>query len=538
MKDKKNKSIIIIIVIILGIISIFGLSYAYFVSNITTENNDNSNTGISTGSIVEAILEIPSKGDDTKIIPGIKTSKEYIVRGKGNSNSIPTEASLVVNASLGDFKDVVKWKLYKSDEEITCTRQLDTTSLEIKYISNCTIPDNATLVLDSDNSYLINYVNLMINYNTNDKYYLVTEYVDTNEDQSDLMDKSFSIDVSLEKKINSIEDNIIASLDTTGKCPTVNDEGKTKLSGPETENSLICNIPDDYGISYYYRGPVENNYVYFAGLYWRIIRINGDNSIRVIYDGTSAHKNSEVSEDKIIGYSAFNSNNGDNAYIGYMYGTTGSSTYAETHANVNDSTIKKYVDNWYENNLKNMEYEKYLADNIFCDDRTIDDFTNDDYVNTKLGYGNNSTYYRWAWAPFTDAGTSNHYTYLRCNNENDSFTVSDTYHGNGALTYPIGLISKDEVIIAGGWGLLAGKNILNDLYLHTGVSYWTISPHFYGAVWSETGDNANIGYLSENLDLNSSSSAAVAHGVKPVINLKPNSLKSGDGTIDNPYTIE
>ena len=77
----KKKNIIIITLIILGIVSIFGLSYAYFVSNISTENKDNSNTSISTGSAVEAILEIPSKGDDTKIIPGIKTSKEYIVRG-------------------------------------------------------------------------------------------------------------------------------------------------------------------------------------------------------------------------------------------------------------------------------------------------------------------------------------------------------------------------------------------------------------------------------------------------------------------------
>ena len=75
----KKRNIIIITLIILGIVSILGLSYAYFVSNITIENKDNSNTSISTGSAVEVILEAPKKVDNTKVIPGIKTSKEYIV---------------------------------------------------------------------------------------------------------------------------------------------------------------------------------------------------------------------------------------------------------------------------------------------------------------------------------------------------------------------------------------------------------------------------------------------------------------------------
>ena len=67
---------------------------------------------------------------------------------------------------------------------------------------------------------------------------------------------------------DDIVNSIKANLDTAGKCPVVDDTGKTKLSGPETENALICSIPDDYGTSYYYRGPVQNNYVYFAGYYW------------------------------------------------------------------------------------------------------------------------------------------------------------------------------------------------------------------------------------------------------------------------------
>ena len=520
----KKKNIIIVMAIVLGIVSILGLSYAYFVSNISTENKDNSNTSISTGSAVEAILEIPSKGHDTKIIPGIKTSKEYIVKGKGDSNSIPTEASLVVNASLGDFKDVVKWKLYKSDEEITCTRELDTTSLKIKYISNCTIPDDATLVLDSDNSYLINYINLTINYNTYNKYYLVTEYIDTNEDQSDLMDKSFSIDVSLEKRIVSIQDNIIASLDTSGKCPTVNDDGTVSVTAAESENSLLCSAPDAYGTSYYYRGNVTNNYVYFAGFYWRIIRINGDGSVRMIYDGTSAHANGEASEDRIVGMSVYNDKYTDNAYVGYMYGTPGSSSYAETHANKNDSNVKKYIDAWYENNLKNTDYEKYLADNIFCNDRSISAGKYGSAFNN-LGYGGNATGYRWIYFPWDD-NDYNDKVFLSCKQKNDAFTVDDTFYGNGNLKYPISLISSDEAVLNGTYN---SKN--SNFFLYSGYEYWFITPTKFNTEATINERMVASGVLGYTQGYKES-------GVKPVINLKINALKKGLGTINAPFVVE
>ena len=68
----------------------------------------------------------------------------------------------------------------------------------------------------------------------------------------------------------------ITLVDTTGKCPTVNSDGSVNVTSAESENSLLCMASDNYGTSYYFRGNVQNNYVYFANLYWRIIRINGD----------------------------------------------------------------------------------------------------------------------------------------------------------------------------------------------------------------------------------------------------------------------
>lgn len=159
--------------------------------------------------------------------------------------------------------------------------------------------------------------------------------------------------------------------DTTGRCPTVNDDGTVNITNAESENSLLCMAPDAYGTSYYYRGNVQNNYVKFANFYWRIVRINGDGSVRIIYDGTVAHANGEESTDRTIGNSKYNYSDIDNAYAGYMYGIPGSSTYEETHANVNDSEIKKYIDTWYENNIKTSKYENYLVDNVFCNNRSI-----------------------------------------------------------------------------------------------------------------------------------------------------------------------
>ncbi len=321
--------------------------------------------------------------------------------------------------------------------------------------------------------------------------------------------------------------DIINLVDTTGKCPTVNDDGAVNVTSAETENSLLCSAPDNYGNSYYFRGNVQNNYVKFANFYWRIVRINGDNSIRMIYDGTSTHANGETSDDRIIGTSAFNEKSDDNAYVGYMYGTTGSSTYEETHANINDSTIKKYIDNWYENNLK--DYSQYLTDNIFCNERSISSkLPAEEYNN--LGYGNNNTAYKWFYSfGFGPAGQKNQdlSENLVCINKNDSFTQSDGVKGNSNLKYPIGLITMDELSLAGGY-----NTINNNYYLKAGVNYWTMTPCY---IFENSARNHYVFYDGR---VNYDNHVYVSYGVKPVINLKPNSLKSGDGTMNNPYTVE
>ena len=318
------------------------------------------------------------------------------------------------------------------------------------------------------------------------------------------------------KKVVSKVSDIIAQLDTTGKCPTMNADGSVNVTGVEATNGYLCKAKDAYGDSYYYRGNVTNNYVKFADKYWRIVRINGDGTVRVIYDGTAAHANGESSSDRQIGTSAFNSSYNDPAYVGYMYGATGASTYAEAHANTNDSTIKTYIDNWYKTNILRTANEQYLADNVFCNDRSL--------------AGNNSEteisapQYRWYNTPWYSE--SNNKMILTCPQRNDAFTVSDTTNGNGALTYPVGLMTMDEIVLAGGW-----KEENSGYYLYSGQDWWTSSPFASNELSVDARSVGSNGYADSANWVDNS------YGVRPVLNLKAEVLAQGSGTASDPYRI-
>ena len=310
--------------------------------------------------------------------------------------------------------------------------------------------------------------------------------------------------------------NIIAQLDTSGKCPLMNADGSVNVTGVEATNGYLCKAKDAYGDSYYYRGNVTNNYVKFADKYWRIVRINGDGTVRVIYDGTSAHANGDASADRQIGKSAFNSSYNDNAYVGYMYGKTGASTYADAHANTNNSTIKTYIDNWYKTNIVGTTNEQYLADNVFCNDRSIS--SGKPGINwNNLGYGRNATAYRWF---FSADSSYNNKMMLMCPQKNDAFTVSDTTNGNGALTYPVGLLSTDEIVLAGGW-----YDANSGYYLYSGQYWWASSSVYFfdDTTYVSSGDSGHLVYLD--------------YGVRPVFNLKAEVLAQGSGTASDPYRI-
>ena len=303
-------------------------------------------------------------------------------------------------------------------------------------------------------------------------------------------------------------------------------EGEPDFSQVATTDEGIYKAEDDWGESYYFRGDVTNNWIKFAGYYWRIIRINGDGSIRLIYNGTGTATTGTSTQ---ISTSAYNSSYYDNAYVGYMYGSTGASSYAATYANTNNSTIKGVLDNWYQTNITNKGYgDKVSKEAGFCNDRKISTVNRSGYGT--LGYGTNATVYapvdRFLNASWSWLSTQN--PTLKCSQlSNDMFTVSGSSKGNKALANPVGLITADEVVFAGGKG---GTNN-SSYYLYTGQNYWTMSPFdFYDG-------HADVFFVHSNGNLNYSNVYG-AIGVRPVINIASNvTIKSGDGTISNPYVI-
>ena len=603
MKDKLNNKNIIIIVIVLLLILGIGFSYAWWRYTVI---QDKTNVGVSKCFSIELANQANeinltnmypiTDEEGRKLTPYTFTLK--------NTCSVSAKYSLNMEMLEGTTLNSNYLAVLVNNKDIKLLSSYNKATTVVKGSTESRTLDTGTLAPNGS------------------KDYSISIWMDKSVTLSDdAQNKTFKSRVVVDAvATETAMDKIIASVDTTGKCPTINSDGTVNVTKKEATDGYVCSATDAYGTSYYYRGNVTNNYVKFADKYWRIIRINGDGTVRVIYDGTSAHTNGESSTDRQIGTSAFNyywkkdnvqetTNSpvwGDNAGVGYMYGNrdaiveateyytstsftntntyyiakeytydattdrftlkdpiavlgsamtsdyVGYYTFGSTSAtssgsyvykifgvtagdssasvkygyvrygtsskevaqtNTNDSTIKTYLDNWYQTNISGTENEQYLADNIFCNDRSFSS------SNSGTGAGVSKTYYNWYnW----HASKTN----LKCPQQNDAFTVSDTTNGNGALTYPIGLITTDEAVLAGGW---SSSN--SGYYLYSGSWYWASSPfYFYGG-------SAYVRYVSSYGNANSYYNVDDSYGVRPVFNLKAEILLQGSGTATDPYRI-
>ena len=208
-----------------------------------------------------------------------------------------------------------------------------------------------------------------------------------------------------------------------------------------TEKALLCSAPDDYGTSYYFRGAVENNYVKFGknangqDMWWRIIRINGDGSLRIIYDGTQGYANG-VSNTGRLAYTgkAFNAQYNDAKYVGWMFGGAQgepSTSKVQAQTNTTNSDLKILVDAWYKTNIVDKNLGDKVADVIFCNDRTTPGKAATGWSSdTGLGYGTQVTAYgATARTNVWNTEESKATPRFTCPQRNDAFTVSDEKNG-------------------------------------------------------------------------------------------------------------
>ena len=289
---------------------------------------------------------------------------------------------------------------------------------------------------------------------------------------------------------------------------------QTERESDKSDKGLY-QMADDDGISYYYRGSVNNNYVKYAGAYWQIIRINGDGSVRLLYAGTTANASGSGLN---IKSAAFNSKRDNPAYVGYMYGSTLNTSYDKTNANENDSNIKKELDNWYKTHILGTSNESVIADAGFCNDRSL--YSGNGYSAT----GSNTNYGTWRRYYQTKQPT------LKCPQTNDLFTLSTSEKGNKALTYPIGLITVDELMMSG----YADGYINKSAYTYSTDRYWSLSSSLFytGALSARVFVLHSEGYPYGYFDVTYTS------GVRAVVNLSSAAqISGGIGTSFSPYEI-
>ena len=354
-----------------------------------------------------------------------------------------------------------------------------------------------------------------------------------------------------------------------GNGATTVDEAKVYIEGkgiPDfsataTTNEGMYAKEDDYTAttgmkSYYFRGAVNNNWVKFGkengkDIYWRIIRINGDGSIRMIYSGTTAPIEStkvvmtgtgtQITVDSTNTFK-FNSRVNKAEYVGYQYieeqqhgygecnGTSASCTVNEN--TVYNSTIKQVIDKWYAGTTLEKDAatkELVSQDQIFCNDRSASTsavvYSSTNYTTLTSWNSVGTTYYYGAYGRLDKSKSP----ILTCPTANDKFTSKKSSIGNKALTYPVGLITADEVAMAGG---VKGTSN-NSYYLYTNQNYWSGSP---------SGSNGRLSAIASGFDVDSSgyvSSARVdnTYGPRPVVSLSSKAKLLGNGTWNNVYRV-
>ena len=426
-----------------------------------------------------------------------------------------------------------------------------------------------------------------------------------------------------------------------------------KIDGYKRQSYQIGSLANEVGLyrvngnasnkyNYIFRGAVNNNNVKFGDTYWKIVRVNEDDTIRMIYNGTTLsndgnltagnktviyrtgypynytnsgptyngfmyNENNQPTESQSVRSSPFNAtrniywgedydvlpkdengvtkyrlkvgsnnyplvqytlsqintatglnNNNETvpqlsltpytcnitdstgtcdvlikvdsvitsiwAYVHYI--TMSPTTLEATQSNVYNSNALKMLNKWYEevfsleqNNSKSVT--TYLADEVFCNDRSATDSTyNSRYLlHLQTNFGG-----------YSRLNSNSKTATLACANKNDAFTVSDTTNGNGKLDYPVGLITADEVALAGG--KLSTNN--TSFYLKSGTLYWTMTPFWY----TQGTPSTTMFAIGQNGNVSHSAITSPSFGLRPVINLKADvTISSGDGTPTNPFII-
>ena len=512
--EKKHKRIMIYVMII-SLICVVGVSYAFFTAGMSSETSTTVRADAGT-------MKITYDGGKDINLAGIYPKDDVwatkTITVTGNNT---TDAEMYYKLTL-----VVDSNTFKTDDPLQYELVSTNTSTNGEIIPNISKTDITGTSIELGSGHFVKANNAKHTYLL--KIYYPKKATSQNANQGAAFSAHVEITSAKAPTVSTFAETILA-----------NNEIKTPITTPgagisTADEALLASAEDNNGTSYYFRGAVKNNYVQFANKCWRIVRVGGDGSVKLILHNDNktgvanpcdaANNSASAAFARYSGEtykSAFNTNYNDNAYVGFKYGTVGAGDYALTHANTNKSTILTNLEAWYEkNNLKN--YEKVIADTVWCNDKTnVTDTSYNpwDYSNvTGLGYGTNVTYYgatqRLVGTSGSAGGTG---PSLKCNELSK-------------ITSKVGLITADELAYAGY--AYAQNNTTTYLQENaTDTYWWSLSPDSF------SGSDASVCYVIGSGGRFGVISVDDAGGVRPSISLKSTTNVTGEGTSDKPYKV-
>ena len=571
---EKNKKMIIVVVSLLLVV---GVSLAYFTASVLLGGNGTSITGTTTapqGSelTVEGTLEF----NDLDIYPGHESVSSIRVTATGNNELIPYN---IIFKGINTLNTSLNYTVYKTSSSInvssSCSKKSEIMGGGKIYYEECTIsnieelgePITEGTINTAETETKVELIGDEFITSTNDGisvyYYVILEYPNLEESQNIDMGGTFTGEVTIE--ISDIEPdiNIIAayieqedgSYEQVSDIPqsgyTINTEKSTCSNGAipswdvtnsrlnldnltksgtscylyfdeipsakdailvgkdiqtradfsttvtETTTGVIYQTTDWTGTSYYFAGAPTDNWVKFGGFYWRIVRVNGDGSVRLIYNGTSTTTTGTGTLINNGATQVFNNSSNRSEYVGLKY------TSGEQHGQATDSAILNTLQSWYSSSSLD-DYAKFIDINVgFCSDRN-------------MASGSS-----WSSQP------SKYIYYAAYERLDINKTPSLACASSDIIKEPVGLITADEVVFAGG---VSGKDNTS-YFLYNNQNYWTMSPH-------ATINYASGFYVYLNGSFgNSYRTVDVGWGVRPVINLKANAQFIGEGTVNSPFEV-
>ena len=530
----KNKRIIIFSIILLIIIFIvLGFSYAYYLSEIKNNTNEKSISVKSSNLVItykdgNSLLKIDSL--DFNETTEVKT---FTVTNDGND--IVDDYAVIFENVINeldrpeDLKYSLTCKKYNTQEYETSSNASHIGACNSIFETNKEIfptGNGKTLVLKND-----------IEVGHTHVYNLKITYNESSEDQTTDLGKSISakINISSDAKKMVLKDVLLKSGEL---ALSQNDPLRTHLTNVQTSVSsninnvnerVLADNPDDYGTSYYYRGNINDNYVNFDGKCFRIVRILGDGSVKMILED----------KDTTCDSSSYTGNwNVGNSNYGYtnMYVRTSTGQLSSNKKNLinyegealyqtnKETSLKTVLNNWYNSYVTDKAKVKKenwcLGDGkrVYNSSGTLlNDNIND------LMYTNSIFYYD---------------LYTRI------ISVKPTLKCTDAEKYQnyVGILTADEALYAGGKVSTANTNnfyLVNSYQKNNGLWFWLYGPFYnivVASIYSET--DPHVLQINSEAKINNMNVSNNSGGTRPVIVLKPNTIISGgNGTKASPYVI-